>query len=254
MIGFIALALAALLMQYVSSTLGMGYGTVLAPSLIIAGFPVKEVVPAVVISQLAGNSLLPLLHHRAGNVDFGVGSRSTRVSIYLGFGGALGSFVAAALVPEVPEAFLKAYMAVLLTSLGLITALGLSAEKVRKDGEFRKLAFLSLAASFNKGLTGGGFGPLITAGQIILGHDVKKAIAITSFAELVAGSIASVVYVSSGLTNPSLIYPLTLGAVISAPLSTLTVKLSGKDQLRRGVGLGMVAMGLAMVTELLMSS
>jgi len=70
---------------------------------------------------------------------------------------------------------------------------------------------------------------------------------------LVAGSVASVVYVASGLTNLLLIYPLTLGAVISAPLSTLTVKISGRHELKRGVGLGMGVMGLAIATELLMS-
>jgi len=154
MLDFIALALAALLMQYVSSTLGMGYGTILVPSLIIAGLPAKEVIPAVVISQLVGNSLLPLLHHRAGNIDFGFKSRSTRVSIYLGFSGVLSSSVAAVLVPDVPEALLKAYMAILLTSLGIITAFGLSAKEDREDCGFRKLAFLSLVASFNKGLMG----------------------------------------------------------------------------------------------------
>ena len=79
MLGAVVLALTALLPQYVSSILGMGYGSALAPLLNIISFPVKEVVPAVVISQLAGNSLPPILHHKVGNADFRIGGESMHI-------------------------------------------------------------------------------------------------------------------------------------------------------------------------------
>ena len=55
-------------------------------------------------------------------------------------------------------------------------------------------------------------------------NDVKKAVAITSFAELVAGSTVSLAYIGMGLIKPPPIYPLTLSALISASLTTATVR------------------------------
>jgi uncharacterized membrane protein YfcA len=38
-------------------------------------------------------------------------------------------------------------------------------------------------AAFNKGLSGGGYGPLVTAGQVVSGLPPKHAVAISSVAE-----------------------------------------------------------------------
>ena len=65
-------ALLALVAEFIDSSLGMGYGTALAPILLLLGFPVEDVVPAVLISELATGLLAGLAHHRAGNADFAV--------------------------------------------------------------------------------------------------------------------------------------------------------------------------------------
>ncbi len=248
----IVLAVAAFALQYFSGSIGMGYGTILAPLLVIAGFDVKEVVPAVVISQLLGNTLLSVLHHRWGNADFSWGSKDSLAGLMLGAAGGVGAFTAAALIPAVPEDFLKAYMAAMMASLGIAVLVRSRRKASFKRGGLGKLAALSAFASFNKGLTGGGFGPLVTAGQVILGSDPKSAVAITSFAELIAGVVAACVYVYVGLTSLTIILPLTAGTIASAPLTAFTVKKVSGKALSAGIGYGMIFLSAAVTLKALM--
>ena len=46
-----------------------------------------------------------------------------------------------------------------------------------------RLPRLGLWASLNKGLSGGGYGPLVCGGQLLAGMNEKEAIGITSLAE-----------------------------------------------------------------------
>ena len=248
----IMLAVVAFALQYLSGSIGMGYGTILAPLLVIAGFDVKEVVPAVVISQLIGNTLLSVLHHRWGNADFSLGSKDSSAGLMLGAAGGVGAFVAAALVPAIPEDFLKAYMAAMMGILGIAVLVKSSRKVTSRRGGLKGLAILSTFASFNKGLTGGGFGPLVTAGQVILGSDPKSAVAITSFAELIAGVVAACIYVYAGLISPALILPLTAGTIASAPMTALTVKKVSSKALRTGIGYGMIFLSAAVALKALM--
>lgn len=242
------LAVSAFALQYLSGSIGMGYGTILAPLLVVAGFDVKKVVPAVVISQLVGNALLSALHHRWGNADFSWRSRDSSAGLILGVAGGVGAFIAAALVPAVPEYFLKGYMAVMMGFLGIAVLVRSRGKVVSGKGNLRNLAALSAFASFNKGLTGGGFGPLVTAGQVVLGFDPKSAVAITSFAELIAGVVAAFTYTYAGLASPAVILPLTAGTVASAPIIALTVKKVSGETLRALMGYGMIV--LSAVTAL----
>ena len=61
---FAAVALIALAFQYMSVSMGLGYGTVLTPVLLIIGFAPLQVVPAVLLSQFAGGVIGGVTHHR----------------------------------------------------------------------------------------------------------------------------------------------------------------------------------------------
>ena len=64
-LGFIiALIVTAFLCEYVDSTLGMGYGTILTPVLLAVGFNPLQIVPAVLLSELISGVLAGILHHR----------------------------------------------------------------------------------------------------------------------------------------------------------------------------------------------
>ena len=62
-------AVMSLFCGYVDASLGMGYGTTLTPILLIAGFAPLEVVPAVLLGQIAGGLVGGLAHHRMGNIN-----------------------------------------------------------------------------------------------------------------------------------------------------------------------------------------
>jgi uncharacterized membrane protein YfcA len=48
---------------------------------------------------------------------------------------------------------------------------------------WKKIYLIGILSGFNKGLTGGGFGPVTTAGQMIGGRNGKNSIGTTTFAE-----------------------------------------------------------------------
>jgi len=62
----IKIALIAFLAEYVDSSLGMGYGTILTPVLLLMGFKPLEVVPAVLLSEFATGLLAGFTHHKLG--------------------------------------------------------------------------------------------------------------------------------------------------------------------------------------------
>jgi len=83
-----------------------------------------------------------------------------------------------------------------------------------------------LMAAFNKGISGGGYGPVVTSGQIMSGVKSKKATGITSLAEgltCLVGVITYLIFTNHAIEwelAPSLV----LGAVLSVPFAAYTVK------------------------------
>jgi len=100
-------------------------------------------------------------------------------------------------------------------------------------------------AAFNKGLSGGGYGPLVTAGQVVSGLPSKPAIAITSVAESFTCVIGLSAYLLLGRQiNWGLTIPLVAGALLSVPVATLTVRRLPEKGLRLIVGLVTLALGV----------
>ena len=58
------------LCEYMDATLGMGYGTTLAPLFLLMGFTPGQIVPAILVSQLLCGLLASIFHHIEGNVNF----------------------------------------------------------------------------------------------------------------------------------------------------------------------------------------
>jgi len=79
-----------------------------------------------------------------------------------------------------------------------------------------------LIGAFNKGLSGGGFGPIITGGQIIAGNGHKNSIASTTFSEVPICLTSFIVYALIGKPlDLNLIMYLSIGALIGAPIGAL---------------------------------
>ena len=115
-----------------------------------------------------------------------------------------------------------------------------------------KIVGLGTVAAFNKGISGGGYGPLITGGQVLIGVPEKHAIGITSLAEGLVCLVGLGLYLTmQGPLYWDLALPLTVGALLSVPLATLTVKVLPERLLRTSIGYATLFLGALTLVNLL---
>lgn len=232
----------AFISEYLDSGLGMGYGTALTPILILMGYEPLKVVPAVLISQLFTDIAACIFHHNYRNVDLRVGSTDFKAAALLGAVSSVGVIVAVLIAVKIPKNILTAYIGLLVLSMGILILVTIK----RPFGfSWRKLAGISLLASFNKGLSGGGYGPLVMGGQILSGINVKNAVGITAFAEAITCLIGFTIYLITGRAiDWKLTITLILSASIAVPFAAFTVKNTYSDRLKRYIGILIILLGL----------
>lgn len=237
----------ALVCEYIDSALGMGYGTTLTPLLLLAGFEPLQIVPAVLFSECLTGLAAGLLHHRDGNIDFLRDRRAIGTVVLLSSLSAIGAIVAVTIALQVPKVWLSGIIAVIILSVGVVILATIRRQLRYRSGH---IIAVGAVAAFNKGLSGGGYGPLVTGGQVVSGLPAKHAVAITSLAESLTCLVALGAYYV-GLKNGSIYWPLamplTLGALLSVPLATVTVRVLPEPLMRGSVGvltciLGVVTM------------
>lgn len=240
----------AFLCEYVDSALGMGYGTTLTPALILLGFEPEVIVPAVLVSELCSGVLAGLMHHSLGNVTFRRGSKDYKVLAVLALCSLLGTCLAVAVAVNLPKHLLQLWIGVLVALMGVIV---LWAPRFAQAFSWPRTIALGLVAAFNKGLSGGGYGPLVTSGQILSGVDPKRSVGITSMAEGLVCLVGAVLYlfVREGAIYWPLAGPLTVGALLSVPLAAWTVKVLPPVDMRRSIGVATLFLGLLMLIKLI---
>lgn len=240
---------AALFCEYMDSSLGMGYGTTLTPALLVAGFAPLQIVPCILLSEFITGLAAALMHHHDGNVDL-LGDKEARTAaLTLSILSAVGAIAAVLLSLQVPGAWRKGIIGAIILLAGLTTLLT-AGRRLRYRTSH--LIGLGALAAFNKGLSGGGYGPLVTAGQVVSGLSPKKAVAITSLAESLTCLVGLAAYVVlKGDLDWTLALPLTLGAVLSVPMATLTVRRLSESVIRMSVGTVTCVLGLFTLGRLL---
>jgi len=67
---FIGVGLLAFTCMLIDSSLGMMYGTLLSPVLIIMGYDARVVVPSILLSQAVGGLMGTIRHNGYGHADF----------------------------------------------------------------------------------------------------------------------------------------------------------------------------------------
>lgn len=120
---------------------------------------------------------------------------------------------------------------------------------------WNKISSLGLIASFNKGMSGGGYGPVITGGQILSGIEGKNAVGITSLAEGLTCLVGVITYVllSKRAINWELAPIIIAGAVISVPFSAISVKKISSRNLRLAIAMITIILGGLTIIKTLMS-
>lgn len=240
----------AMFCEFVDSTLGMGYGTTLTPLLLICGFSPLQVVPCILLSELVTGLAAGVMHHRDGNVDFIKDAQARKTTLLLSVLSVAGAVAAVFIAVRMPKVWLNGIIAVIILSVG-ITILA----TIRRQFRYRASHIIVVGgvAAFNKGLSGGGYGPLVTAGQVVSGLSPKQAVAITSLAESLACAVGLIAYLvlKQGMIDFSLALPLLLGAVLSVPLATLAVRRLPEKVMRTSVGVTTCLLGLATLFKVL---
>ncbi len=233
----------AFVCEYIDSSLGMGYGTTLTPLLMIAGFKPLQIVPSILLSEFITGLLAGFFHHRHKNVNFKKGSIDFKIAAVMSGCSVFGALSAALVAIRLSQFYLKLYIALIVLAMGIIILFTL---KRTFAFSWKKIYFLGSIAAFNKGISGGGYGPIVTGGQIISGVSSKSAIGITSLAEGLTCLVGVAVYfaVSNHTVDWQLAPYLVVGAVLSVPLATLTVKRLKTDMVKLGVGIATLALGL----------
>jgi uncharacterized membrane protein YfcA len=261
-IGIAALSFAA---EYVDSSLGMGYGTTLAPVLLLLGFAPLEVVPALLVSQLLAGLFSGFVHHTMGNVDLKprtlrpsviaqhirqVGTRESlrrglprglQVALVITAASVVGTVAAVFLAVNLPEKVLRIYVAALVLAVGVVI---LATIKVHLAFSWKRITALGMLAAFNKGISGGGYGPLVTGGQVLSGVPVRETVGITAVAEAFACAVGIAAYAFQPAAVWSLAPYLAGGALLSVPLTGLTVRAIRPEWLRVAIGVITIALGL----------
>ncbi len=262
----IGVAIVALACEYLDASIGMGYGTTLTPLLLTMGFAATDVVPAVLVGQLAGGLVGTLAHYRLGNIrlDFrrddrvvkerlrGLGyfpkSFDSKVIFVLSGCGAIGALIGVFTAVNIPEAVLTTYIGALVLSIGVYV---LIRGNRRRSFSWTTLTGVGLLSAFNKSLSGGGYGPLVTGGQIVSGRGSRRSVGSTTMAEVTVCLVGVIAYLTMrGSIDWPLAAAATSGSVVAAPLAALTVKRLGSRILVYVIGTATVILGVSTLLRL----
>jgi hypothetical protein len=271
----LSILLAAFVFEFFDSALGMGYGTSLTPVMLALGFSPADIVPAILLSELVTGVIASIFHHRHGNASFlpdisglympdalkkihtrdGLSKawqrspQDLKVALVLALSSAIGALIAAVLALSLPAVYVKLYIGLMVASIGVVILLR---RNHAHAFSWKRILALGGIAAFNKGMSGGGYGPVVTSGQLLSGVKTKSAVAITSFSEIVASASGLLTFFILGkdIFSPALPY-LLLGAALSAPLSALVVSRTNVRHVTVFVGVLTLSLGCYTLVSLL---
>ncbi|MCE7742406.1 MAG: sulfite exporter TauE/SafE family protein [Candidatus Heimdallarchaeota archaeon] len=176
-------------------------------------------------------------------------SEDFQISFILGFLGIVGGIVAAFVGINIPDTAVKTYIGVLVIVVGLIVLV-----RLKWKFSWWKISAIGLVAAFNKGLSGGGYGPLVSSGQIIVDRDPRQAVASTSLSEAIVCVASLAIYLSVDNVAISIGYwylliPLLIGSLLSVPFAVLTVKYLPIKKLQPAIGVITILLGIFMLLK-----
>ena len=268
---FILIIIVAFICEFIDSSLGMGYGTILSPFLLIMGFPVLAIVPSILITQAIGGIIASFSHHKHKNGDFALNKNSndnillrlkkkgfikflkeeisddTRTVIAITLLGIFATIFSTFVAVSISKQLLSWYITILVLLMALFILL-----KFQLRYSNRKMVFVGLISAFNKGISGGGFGPIVTGSQIVLGKNEKNSVACTTLSEpLICITAFTAYFFLNGFSAFSLTLALGIGAIFGGLMGPSFTRKINKTQFRYIVGTILLALGILSVLTLL---
>lgn len=224
-----SVVLMAMFFEFMDASAGMGFGTALTPLLLVIGFSPKQIVPVVMIQQGVAGLVGAFLHREFENVTWKLKPMSETIKLWMiiAIAGCLAtmfSITAVYALLKVAKVWIKLYVACLLLIMGIVSVLQFSKDRPYKPW---KMLFFGALAGFNKGVGGGGYGPVVTVGGLISGVPVKSMLAVTALSEGTVSTFAIFVWLAlltSGVQIDYLLLPsmmiATMFSAVAAPYAT----------------------------------
>jgi len=224
-----SVVLVAMFFEFMDASAGMGFGTAITPLLLLMGFDPKQIVPVVMIQQGVAGLVGAFLHREFENVEWKFKPMSETIKLWLiiAVTGCLAvafSITAVYAVFKVAKVWIKLYVAVLLVMMGLV-----SLYQSKKDRPYKPKMMIGFAAlaGFNKGVGGGGYGPVVTVGGLLAGVPVKSMLAVTAISEGTVSTFSVLIWLAlltGGITVDYLLLPsmmlATMFTAVAAPYTT----------------------------------
>lgn len=234
--------LLAFFWEFVDASAGMGYGTAMSPILLLMDFSPLEIVPAILISNVGIGLLAAFWHHKFKNINFRSGE-DIKIMSLIAISGLLAVLLAVWAAISLPEWLIIGYIAVLIIGVGIFILL-----RKKWEGSYSplRMVILSFFAAFNKGVTGGGFGPVVVGGQMLSGVESRKAVGIASMAESAISLSGALFYfmASPQPLNWSLTLSLMLGSLIAVPMAVIFISRLPSLKHRSFIGVTCMVVGL----------
>ncbi len=229
------------LLGLIDTAIGMGFGTIGTPLLLIEGFSSLTAVPAVLVSQAIAATTGVFMHRRFKNVKLERSSKDLAIGLRLIGFGVIGTIIAVFVAISIPKLYLTLYIGILVTAMGFIILM-----KRKIAFSWKKIDLISFISGFNKAISGGGYGPVATTGLVASGHEPKSSVGVTLFSVIIINTTAFVIYLMAhALKDYPLILYLTLGAVLGAFVGPrITTKAIANRYGKMAVGICAIALGI----------
>lgn len=241
----------AFICGYLDSSLGMGYGTILAPVLLILGFEPLLVIPSILLSETFTGLSAAIFHSNMKNCDFTIKEKNAKIVIIISSLGIFATIMSVIVTTHLPKIIIYSYIGLLVIIMGVILI-------IRKKFNFswKKIQLIGILSAFNKSISGGGFGPVVTTGQIVSGRGVKDSIGVTTACEAPICIVGFFTYyLLSGFSDFTLAAFLCIGGIFATPIGAFgTTKIKNETIARRAIGLLVIILGSFMLITLIFSN
>lgn len=224
----IILAFIGFCAQLVDGSLGMAYGVTSTSLLLMSGIAPAVASASVHMAEVVTTAASGLSHIRFGNVDKQVVRR-------LIVPGAIGAFLGACFLSNIPGDLIKPFISVFLLLLGIhvLYRFVFKNERFQKNSrkKFAKKHFIPLgfAAGFFDATGGGGWGPITTpilmAGNKMEPRKVIGSVDTSEFVIAVSSTIGFLLTLGWEQIHVQWVLALMAGGIIAAPVAAWLVKI-----------------------------
>ncbi|MFO7796271.1 MAG: TSUP family transporter [Promethearchaeati archaeon] len=230
---------------FLDGSLGMGYG-LLSPILIALGLDPLVVVPMLLLSQMTTGLSVTIFHVLFKNFNLSSNDKQDlKSTILFVITGLIGMTVAIFIATHLSKEFVMLYIGIIIIIAGILML-----PKKQFDFSWKRMYILSGIGSFNKAISGGGYGPVMTIGQITSGREAKESVAVTDLSEAILSGYGFFLYILLENFSERVLLTIELGLImiisglIATPLGALFTKKLDKKVAKKIIGLLSISIGI----------